>query len=150
MDKSLEKQLHDLIRERQELEDEKEKVNNDITYIEGLLLLPEHNNDFNKKRLLMRQKEYQKILSKLDNITKRFYLLCTKLRIVKIDLKQDSYLNQRVRGEILDEAINDITCYGCVETGGIFEGPDISGVPSTDLDRFEDTAKVYKAIRSSK
>lgn len=147
LDNYSEMQLHDLISKRQALIIKKKELANEISYIKAKLLLPEHNNEFNKKQLLMKQKEYQQVLSSLDNISNRFKLLCTKLRIVRINLKQDNYLKEN-----LNEDIDNINCYGCVETGEVFEGPKVldNEVPTTNLDRFELTAKTYKKIMSSK
>lgn len=153
MEKDLEKQLHDLVIKRQTIIIEKQKVSNEISYIEAKLLIKAPNVEFNKKQLSIKKAKYQRIITELELLTKKFKLLCSKLRIVKIKLNKDNYLIKKsVGNKNLDKAINTFDFYGCVESGEIFEGPSISEgeVPTTNLDRFELTVKTYRKIISNK
>lgn len=145
--KAIEKKLHNLIIKRQTLINEKKELLRQISFTKARLLLPENQNSFYKHELSTYEKKLNIVIKKLEISSKIIILLFSKLRIVKINLKKDNYLERIVpTNNKLSEAIEAIECYGCIETGEIFDGPKYEelDIPVTSLDKFESTSRRYR------
>lgn len=146
---NLEKKLHDTIIERQFLINEKNELSKQISLTKAELLVTENKNSFYKKELIRLENKLNVTIKSLERIERKLKLLFSKLRIVRINLQKDHYLNGIAPdNNNLSKAIDEISCYGCVETGEIFEGPNYKDIdediPVSSLDKFENTSKIYR------